>query len=145
MTSAFRNNCRKIICIGRNYAYVSSYLTRPTWINTTRTILLPSRSSHLGSPTLKEGHLDFCITYMTNLKGELSRDHIAELNSAKPKQPFFFLKPTSSLLLPGQGPVLLPKGVKVHYEVELGLVIGQRLTDLDPEDHETALNSITSP
>ncbi|EED12259.1 fumarylacetoacetate hydrolase family protein [Talaromyces stipitatus ATCC 10500] len=91
MTTAFRNNCRKIICIGRNYA-----------------------------------------------------DHIAELNNAKPKQPFFFLKPTSSLLLPGQGPVLIPKGVKAHYEVELGLVIGKKLTDLDPEDHQTALDSISS-
>ncbi|PCG91446.1 Hypothetical protein PENO1_093850 [Penicillium occitanis (nom. inval.)] len=91
MTTAFRNNCRKIICIGRNYA-----------------------------------------------------DHITELNSLKPKQPFFFLKPTSSLLLPGQGPVLLPKGVNVHYEVELGLVIGKTLKDLDPEDHRGALDSISS-
>jgi acylpyruvate hydrolase len=74
----------------------------------------------------------------------LYRDHIAELSSATPKQPFFFLKPTSSLLLPGQGPVLLPKGVNVHYEVELGLVIGKTLRDLDPEDHKTALDSISS-
>uniref|UniRef100_A0A093VBK7 Putative hydrolase C21C3.09c n=1 Tax=Talaromyces marneffei PM1 TaxID=1077442 RepID=A0A093VBK7_TALMA len=89
MTSAFRKNCRKIICIGRNYA-----------------------------------------------------DHITELNSLTPKQPFFFLKPTSSLLLPGQGPVLLPKGVNVHYEVELGLVIGKTLRDLDPEDHQGYLLAI---
>lgn len=72
------------------------------------------------------------------------RDHITELNSLKPKQPFFFLKPTSSLLLPGQGPVLLPKGVNVHYEVELGLVIGKTVRDLDPEDHQGAMDSISS-
>ncbi|KAH8694113.1 fumarylacetoacetate hydrolase family protein [Talaromyces proteolyticus] len=91
MAASFRNNCRKIICIGRNYA-----------------------------------------------------DHIAELNNTRPKQPFFFLKPTSSLLLPGHGPVLRPKGVKMHYEVELGLVMGKTVRDLDPEDHKTALDAIAN-
>lgn len=84
-------NCRKVMCIGRNYAA-----------------------------------------------------HINELNSAKPKQPFFFLKPPSSILLPGHGPILRPRGVKIHYEVELGLVIGKKLTDLDPNDTRTALDSISS-
>jgi 2-keto-4-pentenoate hydratase/2-oxohepta-3-ene-1,7-dioic acid hydratase in catechol pathway len=32
----------------------------------------------------------------------------------------------------------------VHYEVELGLVIGKTLKDLDPEDHQGALDSISS-
>ncbi|KIV89835.1 hypothetical protein PV10_07206 [Exophiala mesophila] len=52
-------------------------------------------------------------------------DHITELNSARPSQPFFFLKPTSSILPPGKGPIIRPRGVDLHYEVELGLVIGQ--------------------
>ncbi|RVX74585.1 hypothetical protein B0A52_01711 [Exophiala mesophila] len=52
-------------------------------------------------------------------------DHITELNSARPSQPFFFLKPTSSILAPGKGPIVRPRGVDLHYEVELGLVIGQ--------------------
>lgn len=47
------------------------------------------------------------------------------MNSARPAQPFFFLKPTSSILLPGQGPIVRPRGVDLHHEVELGLVIGQ--------------------
>ncbi|KAF3897720.1 Acylpyruvate hydrolase [Trichophyton interdigitale] len=87
--ASIRANCRKIVCIGRNYA-----------------------------------------------------DHIAELNNSKPKQPFFFLKPPSSLLIPGAGPVLRPKGVKLHYEVELGLVMGSRLRDHDPKDVKGALDSI---
>ncbi|KAL1974459.1 hypothetical protein VTN31DRAFT_4663 [Thermomyces dupontii] len=58
-------------------------------------------------------------------------DHIAELNNVRPKQPFFFLKPPSSILVPGQGPVLRPKGVKLHYEVELGVVVGKTLRDID--------------
>ncbi|KAJ5124390.1 uncharacterized protein N7515_008215 [Penicillium bovifimosum] len=87
--ASVRANCRKIMCIGRNYA-----------------------------------------------------DHISELNSATPKQPFFFLKPTSSILLPKSGPVLRPKGVSLHYEVELGLVIGKTLRDLDPNDEKTAFDAI---
>lgn len=69
--------------------------------------------------------------------------HIAELNSATPKQPFFFLKPSSSILLPQSGPMLLPKGVNVHYEVELGLVIGKTVRDLREDDEEGALGAIS--
>lgn len=70
-------------------------------------------------------------------------DHIAELNSATPKQPFFFLKPASSILLPGAGPVLRPKGVNVHYEVELGLVIGKTIKDLKEDDEQGAMDAIS--
>ncbi|KAF1959058.1 hypothetical protein CC80DRAFT_490034 [Byssothecium circinans] len=86
---SLRANCRKVMCIGRNYA-----------------------------------------------------DHIKELNSARPKQPFFFLKPPSSILLPGTGPVLRPRGVTVHYEVELGLIMGKQVRDLHPEDTKGALDAI---
>lgn len=71
-------------------------------------------------------------------------DHITELNNTKPKQPFFFLKPASSILLPGGGPILRPKGVSLHYEVELGLVMGKTLRDLDPQDEKGALDAIQS-
>ncbi|KAL4882798.1 hypothetical protein BJY04DRAFT_186071 [Aspergillus karnatakaensis] len=91
MAASIRANCRKVICIGRNYA-----------------------------------------------------DHITELNNTKPKQPFFFLKPSSSILVPGEGPVLRPQGTKLHYEVELGLVMGKQVRDLDPNDHKGALDAIHS-
>ncbi|KAK0731252.1 hypothetical protein B0H67DRAFT_479204 [Lasiosphaeris hirsuta] len=71
-------------------------------------------------------------------------DHIAELNSARPKQPFFFLKPPSSILLPGDGPVIQPKGVNLHYEVELALVIGKQIKNLDESDEKTAFDSVES-
>ncbi|ESX02293.1 hypothetical protein KL918_003840 [Ogataea parapolymorpha] len=58
--------------------------------------------------------------------------HIKELNNAKPSEPFFFLKPKSSVLLPKQGPVLVPRGTIVHHEVELACVVGKTLRDLDP-------------
>jgi len=77
MASLIRSNCRKVICIGRNYAA-----------------------------------------------------HIDELKNLRPKRPFFFLKPPTSILIPNAGPVLRPKGVDLHYEVELGLVIGKTIRDL---------------
>ncbi|KAM3499859.1 hypothetical protein MY10362_006916 [Beauveria mimosiformis] len=69
-------------------------------------------------------------------------DHIAELSNAKPKQPFFFLKPPSSMLLPGEGPCVRPKGVDMHFEVELALVMGKMVRDLKPDDLEGALDAI---
>lgn len=70
------------------------------------------------------------------------RDHIAELKNAKPKKPFFFLKPASSIILPGDGPCLQPKGVDMHFEVELALIIGSMVRNLHPEDEKGALEAI---
>jgi acylpyruvate hydrolase len=72
------------------------------------------------------------------------RDHIKELNNQRPKQPFFFLKPPSSILIPNAGPILRPRGVQMHYEVELGLVIGKTVRDLGETDTKGALDAIES-
>ncbi|CAO1597982.1 hypothetical protein XANCAGTX0491_001763 [Xanthoria calcicola] len=69
-------------------------------------------------------------------------DHIAELSNARPKQPFFFLKPSSSILPPASGPVLRPTGVNLHYEVELALIMGQTVRDLDASDEKSAMDAI---
>ncbi|KHJ32759.1 putative fumarylacetoacetate hydrolase domain-containing protein 1 [Erysiphe necator] len=71
-------------------------------------------------------------------------DHVAELNSSKPKQPFFFLKPPSSILLPGEGPVIRPRGVNLHYEVELALIIGKKVKDLEESNTQCAFDAIQS-
>ncbi len=68
---------------------------------------------------------------------------MAELNNVRPKQPFFFLKPPSSLVLPG-GPCIRPKGVDLHYEVELALIIGKQVRDLRADDEAGALDAIES-
>ncbi|ESK85609.1 mitochondrial protein [Moniliophthora roreri MCA 2997] len=63
--------------------------------------------------------------------------HIKELSNTTPKEPFFFLKPTSSYVQSG-GQVEIPRGVAAHHEVELGLVIGKRgrdLTQANAEEH----------
>lgn len=74
----------------------------------------------------------------------MDRDHVKELHNTKPKQPFFFLKPSSSILLPGAGPVVRPRGVDLHYEVELALVMGKELKDYDGEDEKVALDAVES-
>lgn len=71
-------------------------------------------------------------------------DHVTELNNQRPKQPFFFLKPPSSILLKGEGPVIRPKGVDLHYEVELALIMGKRVKDLEASDEKGALDAIES-
>ncbi|KAL9121454.1 MAG: hypothetical protein Q9187_001991 [Circinaria calcarea] len=74
--------------------------------------------------------------------GIMRLDHVKELNNARPKQPFFFLKPPSSILPPGSGPVLKPRGVKLHYEVELALIMGRQVRDLDADDEKGAMDAI---
>ncbi|MCJ1409196.1 hypothetical protein MMC19_003274 [Ptychographa xylographoides] len=69
-------------------------------------------------------------------------DHVKELNNVRPKQPFFFLKPSSSILPPNSGPVLRPKGVTLHYEVELGLIMGKEVRNLDAADEKGAMDAI---
>jgi acylpyruvate hydrolase len=66
------------------------------------------------------------------------------LNNQRPKQPFFFLKPPTTLLLPGAGPVVRPKGVDLHYEVELALIMGKQVKNLEASDEQGALDSIES-
>ncbi|KAH8602646.1 hypothetical protein B0O99DRAFT_603866 [Bisporella sp. PMI_857] len=71
-------------------------------------------------------------------------DHVTELNNTRPKQPFFFLKPASSILAPGEGPVVRPRGVDLHYEVELALILGKQVKNLEESDAQGAFDAIES-
>ncbi|PMD39896.1 hypothetical protein L207DRAFT_583741 [Hyaloscypha variabilis F] len=95
------------------------------------------RRSISSMASLKKASKVVCI-------GRNYADHITELSSARPKQPFFFLKPASSILAPGEGPVIRPKGVDLHYEVELALIIGKQVKDLEAEDEKGAFDAIES-
>lgn len=63
-------------------------------------------------------------------------EHVRELNNTVPKEPFFFLKPTTSYLANG-GNIELPRGTIVHHEVELGVVIGRRGRDIPSAQAES--------
>lgn len=63
-------------------------------------------------------------------------EHIKELGNTRPKEPFFFLKPTTSYVSSG-GNIELPRGILAHHEVELGLVIGKGGRDISPEAAES--------
>ena len=77
-----------------------------------------------------------------HLADNYTSDHIKELNNKRPKKPFYFLKPPSSFLLPGSGSVLRPKGVSLHYEIELALIMGRSVVDLPESDENGALDAI---
>lgn len=58
-------------------------------------------------------------------------DHAAEMQSSVPDQPTFFCKPNTSLC-DFSGPLYVPRDRgAVHHEIELGLLIGQRLSRAD--------------
>ncbi|KAK8847495.1 hypothetical protein IAR55_005353 [Kwoniella newhampshirensis] len=61
-------------------------------------------------------------------------DHAKELGNAVPKEPFFFLKPTSSYITPSEGSIEIPRGVIMHHEVELGVVIGKNGRDISSSE-----------
>ncbi|KAF2088178.1 fumarylacetoacetate hydrolase family protein [Saccharata proteae CBS 121410] len=87
-------------------------------------------AARIGLPELKKSCSKVvCI-------GRNYADHIKELNNTTPKQPFFFLKPPSSLCIDnsGEGKVLRPKGANLHYEVELGLVMGKTVRNSSAND-----------
>ena len=61
-------------------------------------------------------------------------DHAAETGSPIPKEPIIFMKPTSALVGCNDA-VVLPQGsVKCDWEVELGIVIGQKARYVDKAD-----------
>ena len=65
-------------------------------------------------------------------------DHAKELNNPIPTEVIYFIKPSSSLINSGKS-ILIPKHVKdLHYEVELGVVIGKNASDVKLNNIEEA-------
>jgi 2-keto-4-pentenoate hydratase/2-oxohepta-3-ene-1,7-dioic acid hydratase in catechol pathway len=67
--------------------------------------------------------------------GKNYRDHAAELGGEVPQEPLFFLKPSSSVIGPGE-PIRLPSDLseEVHHEAELAVVVGALLQRVGPEE-----------
>merc|ERR1712046_67893 len=60
--------------------------------------------------------------------------HAHELGNAVPKAPFWFLKPSTSIISSGVDHELAPGASSTHHEVELGLVIGSRARNVAAAD-----------
>ena len=82
--------------------------------------------------------------------GRNYREHAAELGNAVPAEPLIFLKPPSSLIASGDSIVYPPLSQNVHYEGELGVVIGTRARNVAAEDAArhifgyTCVNDVTA-
>lgn len=66
--------------------------------------------------------------------GRNYREHAAELGNEVPAEPLIFLKPPSSLIASGDNIVYPALSQNVHYEGELGVVIGARARSVRTED-----------
>jgi 2-keto-4-pentenoate hydratase/2-oxohepta-3-ene-1,7-dioic acid hydratase in catechol pathway len=77
--------------------------------------------------------------------------HAAELGNAVPKEPLIFLKPSSSIVGPGDAIVLPAISERVEHEGELAMVMGRRCSHLRDTDNAlqyvlgyTCLNDVTA-
>jgi len=61
------------------------------------------------------------------------KDHAAEMNKPLPAEPLMFLKPSTAVIGPGDTIRIPPNVGEVHYEAELGVVIGRRASRVSAE------------
>jgi 2-keto-4-pentenoate hydratase/2-oxohepta-3-ene-1,7-dioic acid hydratase (catechol pathway) len=78
------------------------------------------------------------------------KSHLAETNKELPKEPIFFLKP-SSCIIGNNDPIILPKGIgAVHFEAELALIFGKAGKNIPESEalsyvsHAAAFNDVTA-
>jgi 2-keto-4-pentenoate hydratase/2-oxohepta-3-ene-1,7-dioic acid hydratase in catechol pathway len=76
--------------------------------------------------------------------GKNYRDHAAEMASEVPDELLLFLKPSSSVIGPGE-PIRLPsdQSDEVHHEAELAVVVGALLQRVTPEEAMTGILGYT--
>jgi 2-keto-4-pentenoate hydratase/2-oxohepta-3-ene-1,7-dioic acid hydratase in catechol pathway len=77
------------------------------------------------------------------------QEHINETGMDKPDAPVLFMKPSTSVIAPGE-PIIYPgSAARVDYEAELAVVIGKKCKNVAPEDVKsvilgyTCLNDVT--
>jgi 2-keto-4-pentenoate hydratase/2-oxohepta-3-ene-1,7-dioic acid hydratase in catechol pathway len=83
--------------------------------------------------------------------GRNYREHAAELGNKMPEEPLLFLKPSSSLIGPGDAIELPGASQQVEHEGELGVVIGKTARKLSENDDPlsyvfgyTCVNDVTA-
>jgi len=62
------------------------------------------------------------------------KDHAAEMNKPLPVEPLMFMKPSTAVIGPGETIRIPPNVGEVHYEAELGVVIGKRASRVSSDE-----------
>ncbi|RNB80698.1 FAA hydrolase family protein [Brevibacillus nitrificans] len=71
------------------------------------------------------------------------RDHASEMDSTLPKEPLMFLKPSTTVVGPGE-PIVYPKQTQnLHYEGELAVVIKKEAKQVKAEDADDYILGFT--
>jgi 2-keto-4-pentenoate hydratase/2-oxohepta-3-ene-1,7-dioic acid hydratase in catechol pathway len=71
------------------------------------------------------------------------KDHAAEQNKPLPEEPLIFIKPSTSVVGPGE-PIVLPPGAgRVDHEAEAAVVIGRRASRVAERDADAYVFGIT--
>src|SRR5512135_84518 len=78
------------------------------------------------------------------------RDHVAEIGLAVPAEPVIFLKPSTTVIGPGDAIRYPRMSAQVDYEAELGVVIKDRVKEIGPDEAKahilgyTCANDVTA-
>jgi 2-keto-4-pentenoate hydratase/2-oxohepta-3-ene-1,7-dioic acid hydratase in catechol pathway len=70
-------------------------------------------------------------------------EHARELGNEVPDVPIIFFKPPTALIGPGDTILLPDVSQRVEFEAEIGVVIGKRIRNADPNAAERAIGGVT--
>ena len=70
-------------------------------------------------------------------------EHARELGNEVPAVPIIFFKPPTALIGPGETILLPDVSQRVEFEAEIGVVIGRRIRNADPNAAERAIDGFT--
>jgi 2-keto-4-pentenoate hydratase/2-oxohepta-3-ene-1,7-dioic acid hydratase in catechol pathway len=70
-------------------------------------------------------------------------EHARELGNEVPDVPIIFFKPPTALIGPGETILLPDVSQRVEFEAEIGVVIGRRIRNADPNAAERAIGGFT--
>lgn len=62
------------------------------------------------------------------------KDHAAEMNKPLPSEPLMFMKPSTAVIGPGDAIRIPPDVGEIHYEAELGVVMGTRASRVSADN-----------
>jgi len=108
---------------------------------------------HLTSKTKKMAEVKLlapCLPSKIVALGLNYRDHAEEMKIALPKEPLLFLKPSTSVIGPGEAIVYPKMSKRVDYEAELAVVVGKTAKSVSEERAGeyilgyTCLNDVTA-